>query len=111
MTSPNRRSTADLQRILDGLIGSQGSIRCGDLPEGESSLLHPIFLTLINAVLIKYEIDNDAIILEPTEYEGLRTLCAQSPDLELDSKDIFSFLRYVYIPLIQELAMQAVLIR
>lgn len=36
MTSPNRRSTADLQRLLDGLIGSQGSIRCGDLPDGES---------------------------------------------------------------------------
>jgi hypothetical protein len=46
-------------------------------------------------VLIKYEIENDAIILEPSEYEGLRTLCAQSPELELDWKDIFSFLRYV----------------
>jgi hypothetical protein len=48
-----------------------------------------------HSVLIKYEIENDAIILEPSEYEGLRTLCSQSPELELDSKDIFSFLRYV----------------
>jgi hypothetical protein len=94
MTSPNRRSTADLQRILDGLIGTQGSIRCGDLPEGESKSALPHIPHTNHPVLIKYEIDNDAIILEPTEYEGLRTLCAQSPDLELDSKDIFSFLRY-----------------
>jgi len=97
MTSPNRRSTADLQRILDGLIGTSGSIRCGDLPEGESCLLHLIIFHANSSVLIKYEIENDAIILEPSEYEGLRTLCLQSPELELDSKDIFSFLRYVTI--------------
>lgn len=94
MTSPNRRSTADLQRILDGLIGTSGSIRCGDLPDGESNPLH-IPLGADHSVLIKYEIENDAIILEPTEYDGLRYLCTQNPDLELDSKDIFGFLRYV----------------
>lgn len=36
MGSPSRRSTADLQRILNGLIGDEGSIRCGDLPDGRS---------------------------------------------------------------------------
>jgi hypothetical protein len=63
----------------------------------KQSRLHSIFLHADVPVLIKYEIDNDAIILEPSEYQGLRSLCAQNPDLELDSKDIFSFLRYLHL--------------
>lgn len=92
MTSPDRRSTADLQRILDGLIGGQGSIRCADLPDGESTA-HRSVRADLPLVLLKYEVENDAIILESSEYDGLRALCQQSPDIELDAKDVFAFLR------------------
>lgn len=44
-------------------------------------------------MLLKYEIEHDVVILETSEYDGLRMLCEQSPDIELDAKDIFAFLR------------------
>lgn len=46
-------------------------------------------------VLLKYESEHDVIILEPGEYEGLRLLCGQNPEIELEAKDIFNFLRSV----------------
>jgi hypothetical protein len=33
--SPERRSAADLQRILDSLIGAAGFVLSGELPDGE----------------------------------------------------------------------------
>jgi hypothetical protein len=43
-------------------------------------------------VLIKYEIDNDLIILEPSEYDSLRSLCQEHDALELGPDELFSFL-------------------
>jgi len=33
--TPERRSAADLQKILDSLIGTSGFVLAGDLPDGE----------------------------------------------------------------------------
>ena len=46
-------------------------------------------------VLCAYERDHDLIILDPSEYDGLRTLCSQHADLELGPRELFNFLRYV----------------
>ncbi|RXK40938.1 hypothetical protein M231_01786 [Tremella mesenterica] len=80
MDSPERRSAADLQRILDSLIGDAGFVLSGDLPD----------------VLFTYEKEHDIVILDPSEYESLRMLCVQHADLELGPKEMFSFLSSVY---------------
>ncbi|KAL7419332.1 hypothetical protein Q5752_006170 [Cryptotrichosporon argae] len=77
-----RRSDADLQKILDGLIGAAGVILSRDLPDR----------------LVNYEKDNELIILDPGEYEGLRALCEAHPDLELGPKDLFDFLSMIPRP-------------
>ena len=38
ITSPERRSAADLQRILHSLIGDAGFVLSGNLPDGERTL-------------------------------------------------------------------------
>ena len=40
--SAERRSAADLQRILDAMIGSSGFVLAGDLPDGMSNSAFPI---------------------------------------------------------------------
>ncbi|ORY24001.1 hypothetical protein BCR39DRAFT_548111 [Naematelia encephala] len=80
--SPERRSGADLQRILDSLIGDEGFVLSGNLPD----------------VLLSYETDHDIIILDPSEYDGLRLLCSQHADLELGPKELFSFLSMIPKP-------------
>lgn len=44
-------------------------------------------------MLDSYERDNDLIIIDPSEWEDLRSLCAKHGDLELGPKELFGFLR------------------
>jgi len=48
---------------------------------------------MVPSVLLAYETDHDVTIVDPSEYDGLRTLCTQHADLELGPKELFSFLR------------------
>ena len=99
-SSPERRSDADLQRILDSLIGESGYVLSVNLPDGSCNPCSYIIggdcargdERLTDVVLIQYEEDHDLIILEASEYDGLRTLCAQHDNLELGPKELFSFL-------------------
>ena len=85
-----RRSAADLQRILDSLIGDTGVVLSGDLPDGKPASSGQSAELMI--VLSRYEVENDLIILDPSEYDGLRELCQAHSDMELGPNELFSFL-------------------
>jgi hypothetical protein len=102
--SPERRSAADLQRILDSLIGDDGFVLSRNLPSGESlrccsSRLgrdaSPRSRRLTRPVLLAYEQEHDLVILDTHDHEGLQLLCSQHDDLELGPQDVFNFLTWV----------------
>ncbi|KAK4684860.1 hypothetical protein P7C73_g5304, partial [Tremellales sp. Uapishka_1] len=84
MSAPpaERRSAADLQRILDSLIGDAGCVLSAQLPD----------------VLTAYETSHNLAILDASDHDGLRTLCAQHPDLELGPKELLAFLSAIPKP-------------
>jgi hypothetical protein len=43
-------------------------------------------------VLNAYETQHDLVILDPSEYEGLRALCGAHSDMELGPSELFQFL-------------------
>ncbi|CAD6590003.1 MAG: hypothetical protein TREMPRED_005592 [Tremellales sp. Tagirdzhanova-0007] len=81
-TAVDRRSVPDLQRILDSLIGPEGFVLSANLPD----------------VLSEYENHHDLVILDASEYDGLRTLCSQHSDLELGPKELYNFLNLIPKP-------------
>jgi len=87
-----RRSAADLQRILDSLIGDAGYVLAGDLPDGTSNARLGAFDMRLILVLAAYEKEHDLVILDPSEYEGLRALCGAHGDMELGPSELFQFL-------------------
>ena len=87
--TPERRSAADLQRILDSLIGDAGFVMAGNLPEGEFGWRPE----LIESVLAKYESAHDLTILDPAEASGLRQLCAMHSEMELGPDEMFQLLK------------------
>ena len=44
------------------------------------------------SVLATYEHKNHLVILDPSEYEGLRALCGAHSDMELGPSELFQFL-------------------
>ena len=44
------------------------------------------------SVLAAYETKHDLVILDPSEYEGLRALCGAHGDMELGPSELFQFL-------------------
>ena len=94
MSRPEHRSSADLQSISDSLISPAGFVLSGNLPDGKSSKSsHLVGYTDAFAVLSAYESDHHMAILDPSEAEAFRKLCSQHSDLELGTKELFSFLR------------------
>ena len=83
------------------MIGPAGFVLSGNLPDGKSTstltfrqletVVHPDVVFI--PVLLSYEVNHDLMIVDPSEYDGLRTLCAQHSDLELGPKELFNFLR------------------
>jgi hypothetical protein len=91
--TPERRSAADLQRILDSLIGDTGFILTRDLPNGELVFNARMREGSSGAVLLGYETAHDLTILDPAEYQGLQELCSLHSDLQLGPNELFNFLR------------------
>ncbi|WWC59592.1 uncharacterized protein I303_102149 [Kwoniella dejecticola CBS 10117] len=77
--SPERRSDADFQKILDTFVGDKETVLTGSLPD----------------LLAGYEQDHDTKILDEADFGGVRQLCEQYPDLELGPTDLFAFLQAV----------------
>ena len=48
-------------------------------------------------MLSAYESENDLIILDPSEYQGLRALCTAHAEMELGPVELFQFLSYVVL--------------
>nr|XP_019005016.1 uncharacterized protein I203_01860 [Kwoniella mangroviensis CBS 8507]OCF68477.1 hypothetical protein I203_01860 [Kwoniella mangroviensis CBS 8507] len=79
VSSPERRSDAEFQQILDSFVGEKETVLTGNLPD----------------LLAGYEKDHDTKILEESDFVGVRQLCEQYPDLELGPTDLFAFLQAV----------------
>ncbi|WVW78339.1 hypothetical protein I302_100293 [Kwoniella bestiolae CBS 10118] len=79
VSSPERRSDAEFQQILDTFVGDKETVLTGNLPD----------------LLAGYEKDHDTKILEESDFIGVRQLCEQYPDLELGPTDLFAFLQAV----------------
>lgn len=94
-SQPDRRSDAGLQEILDSLIGDQEHVLAGNLPDGELCVPCGDQRRKLIPVLQAYERKHDLLILEEGEFDGLKVLCQEHPDLELGAKDLFNFLSYV----------------
>lgn len=47
-------------------------------------------------MLLAYENKHDTTILDPSEYEGLRTLCGDHSEMELGATELFQFLSSVF---------------
>jgi hypothetical protein len=47
---------------------------------------------LLIPVMRAYERENDLTIIDEGEYENLKTLCVQHPELEMNAKEMLSFL-------------------
>ncbi|WWD07540.1 hypothetical protein V865_005641 [Kwoniella europaea PYCC6329] len=79
VSSPERKSDAEFQQILDSFVGDKETVLTGNLPD----------------LLVGYEKDHDTKILEESDFVGVRQLCEQYPDLELGPTDLFAFLQAV----------------
>lgn len=101
---PERRSDADLQKILDSLIGGRSHVLSRDLPDGAclsciSSCVHALHTWRSDGeltrplVLRAYEREHAIIILEEGDYESLEGLCREHGDIPLGPQEMFGFLR------------------
>ncbi|WVQ69388.1 uncharacterized protein L199_007605 [Kwoniella botswanensis] len=79
VSSPERKSDAEFQQILDSFVGDKETVLTGNLPD----------------LLVGYEKDHDTKILEESDFVGVRQLCERYPDLELGPTDLFAFLQAV----------------
>ncbi|WWC68057.1 uncharacterized protein I206_101976 [Kwoniella pini CBS 10737] len=79
ISSPERKSDAEFQKILDTFVGDKETVLTGNLPD----------------LLVGYEADHNTKILDEADFGGVRSLCDQYPDLELGPTDLFAFLQAV----------------
>ena len=101
----SRRSTEDLQRMLESMMGDRESVLSHELPDRayysclSTVRVRPRWVlaswSAKISVLEAYKAATGVTILDADELETVEQYCAANGDLELSPDSLFTFLSYV----------------